>query len=162
VAASISAAQRRKVIALHGEGKGRNEIAKAAGVAAGTVTKIIKDEGLSFDRTHTEVATQARKSDMRARRAELAQLLLEDAHRLREQLWKPCTAFNFGGKDNTYAETHLEEPIFADKLKIVQAAGNAITKHIDLEKVDAEQGTVDAKSMLGQLADKLGVQKPDQ
>jgi IS30 family transposase len=130
--------ERRRVAELHAAGKTRNEIARAIGRAQSTVSKLAAEQGLTFDRSRTKAATAAKVVDAKARRADLAAALLEDAHRLRAQLWKPCKAFNFGGKDNTYAEVQLDEPTFADKLKLVQAAGVAIDKHARLAEMDAD------------------------
>lgn len=64
----------------------RNEIARRAGVGMATVTRYAEKHGRSFDRRHTEVAVQSRSLDFRARRVELANLLVEDAHRERQYL----------------------------------------------------------------------------
>jgi len=61
----------------------RNEIARRAEVAVATVTNYARKHGRSFDRRHTEVAVASRSLDVRARRVELANLLVEDAHRER-------------------------------------------------------------------------------
>jgi DNA-binding LacI/PurR family transcriptional regulator len=61
----------------------RNEIAKRAGVGPATVSRHAERAGRSFDRRHTEVAVASRSLDVRARRVELANLLVEDAHRER-------------------------------------------------------------------------------
>ena len=64
----------------------RNEISRRAEVAVATVTTYARKHGRSFDRRHTEVAVQSRSLDFRARRVELANLLVEDAHRERQYL----------------------------------------------------------------------------
>ncbi len=46
---AISDDQRAQVIHLHTQGLSRNEIARATGVSAGSVTNICRDAGLSFD-----------------------------------------------------------------------------------------------------------------
>lgn len=128
---------RGEIIRLHGEGLGRNEIARRVGCSLATVTKVCHAEGLTFDRSATKAAVEARKVDAAAMRAELQIGLLQDAKRLRLELWTPCTVFNFGGKDNTYEERELNAPPFADKLKLVQAVGVAITHSLRIADHDA-------------------------
>lgn len=146
----ISTAQRRQVLALHADGQGRNEIARTVGIALGSVTKIVSEAGLNFDRTATVAATAAAKADARARRAELGRLLLEDAHRLREQVWTPTTVFNFGGKDNTYEEHLMPKPPTGDLRNLMVIAATAIDKHLVLERHDASEPDA-AGSLLGAL-----------
>lgn len=151
----ITQAERDKIVALHAAGHTRNDIAKQTGRAAGSITKIVTDLGLSFDRSATKAATEAKVADGRARRAALMLDLLADAARLRAQLFAPCVVHAFGGKENTYAEHELNEPTFADKRNIVQAVSTAISTSLRLDQHDADSGADDAKSMLGALAEGL-------
>jgi len=119
-------------------GHTRNDIARRHQRSAGTVTSIAQAEGLSFDRSATKDACEAKRVDNAARRAALVSGLLDDAERLRGQLFAPTKAFNFGGKENTYAEVELDEPTFADKRHIAGAVRMLLTTSIDLERVDAQ------------------------
>lgn len=157
----ISDDDKARILALHAEGKSRNEIARLTGRAAATVTKTVHAAGLTFDRTATESATAAKKADAAALRAQLELDYLEDAQRLRKQLWEPCIAFNFGGKDNTYAETSLNEPVFADKLKIMQASTTASNAALRIEQARAEGGVTEARSLVGDLAKYFGLRPPE-
>ncbi|MBM0275337.1 helix-turn-helix domain-containing protein [Micromonospora tarensis] len=141
---------------LHAQDLSRNEIGRRIRRSGKTVSEIAAELGLTFDRSGTRAATEARKDDARAKRARLSVALLDDAERLRQQLWKEAKAFNFGGKDNTYNEVTLDEPTFADKLKIMQATGIAVDKAVRLDEYDADPGIDAAKSMLGALAAGLG------
>ena len=136
---------------LAADGWGRNRIAREVGLSGSTVSGIIRDAGASFARTATAEATEAARVDAAARRAELSLALLEDAHRLRAQLWQPCTVGAFGGRDNVWTETRLDEPTFADKRAILAAVGNAVRDHVKLEQVDADGGAAEAGSMLADL-----------
>ena len=156
----ISDTVRQQILDLHAFGNSRNAIAKEAGVAWSTVTKVCKAAGLNFDRNPTRAAVAAHAIDAKARRAELKELLLEDAHRLRKQLWEPARLVNFGGKDNTLAETTLTEPLFADKKNILSAVGIAVDKVEKLEKLDNDGGVQDAESMIQKLIDGIGI--PDE
>jgi ParB-like chromosome segregation protein Spo0J len=138
---------REQVRRLHAEGLGRNDIARAIGRSPSTVSKIAAALGLTFDRTATAVATEARKADARAMRAEIALGLLEDVVRLRGQLFKSCTVFNFGGKDNTFEQALIDEPTFADKRNILTAIGTAVDRAMKLDaydKIDETLSGIDA------------------
>lgn len=159
---SITGQQREEIIGWIREGLSRNEIAKRAGRSGSTISGIAKAEGLEFgNRTQVAAATQARQVDLRARRAEVMAILLEDAMRLRAQMWQPCTLHAFGGKDNSHNSVDLPEPVFADKLKLMQATASALGRHIDLATHDAEVGADNAKSLLTELGRALGVHGPE-
>lgn len=147
---------RRQVAELHAQGFARNEIARRIRRSPSTVSKLADELGLDFDRAATKAATRAKVADAKARRAALSVLLIEDAHRLRKQLWQPCTLVKIGGKDNVATEHPLQQPLFEDKLKIMQACGIAVDKHARLVELDADQGAEDGKAMLTGLAEALG------
>lgn len=136
--------------------QGPTAVQKNLGIPKATVTKWAKAGGIPTVHTaRTREATEARSVDLKARRQELTSLLLEDAHKLRTQLWSPAKVINFGGKDNTLAETTLDEPLFVDKKNIMAAVGIAIDRVVKLEAVDSDNGTAGAKSMLERLAEQL-------
>lgn len=147
---------------LHASGASRNAIAKELGRSSSTVSAAAAKLGLSFDRTATATATAAaaaaKVADAKSRRAALVLDLLDDAERLRQQLWEPTTLHSFGGKDHTYASKRLTEPTFADKRSIMRAVSTAVTASTRLELHDAaDEGTAGAKSMLLELASALNV-----
>lgn len=155
---------RNQIVRLHAQGLSRNAIARAIGRSGRTVSRIAAelDPPLTFERgEQVQAATQAKVIDAKARRAQLALDLLDDAERLRLQLFAPTKAFNFGGKDNSYNETLLEEPTFTDKLKIVQAAATAIGKAIDIDKYDAGTGLDGVVSLLDRVAAGLAAKYGD-
>ncbi len=133
--------ERAEIIRLHGEGKGRNEIARLTRRSQRTVSLICQEEGLTFDVTMTEEATRHRVAQLADRRAMLAEALQDDAERLTEQLWRPAKVFNIGGKDNTYAEHDVDEPPADAKKNLMASAGIAIEKSLKLvppEREDTE------------------------
>lgn len=152
--------KRQQVIKLHAAGHTRNQIAKQTGIAPATVTKICQQENLTFNRDHTRAAVAAKQIDAKARRAELRELLLEDAHKLRQQLWAPTRLLNFGGKDNTLNETLLDEPLFVDKKNILSAVGIAVDRVVKLDALDNDNGIADAQSMIQKLIEGIGI--PDE
>lgn len=146
----LTDADRRRVAKLHAKGLNRNAIAREIGRAQSTVSKIARELGLSFDRSRTTAATQARQVDAKHRRAELADLALDDAHEMRRR------ALALPPDDGRNARD------------FAQAYGVFIDRHIRLAEMDADNGTEHAKSMLGALADgfaaaykHLGAPPPD-
>ncbi|TDD25001.1 helix-turn-helix domain-containing protein [Actinomadura sp. KC06] len=142
---------RDQVRALHAQGLNRNAIAREIGRAQSTVSKIAAELGLNFDRSRTREATKAKVADAKARRAQLASDLLDDAAELRKQLWQPCTLVKIGGKDNVATEHPLGQPLFEDQLKIVQATGLAAERHARLVELDRDDGNSEVASLLGNL-----------
>lgn len=142
---------RAEIIRLHGEGLGRNEIARRTGRAQRTVSVICAEEGLVFDTSMTEDATRARVAQLAALRADAAVDLLLDALKLTQQMWEPATIYNFGGKDNTYREKQVGQPPAIDKKALMTAAGIAFEKSLKLVPPADDAGASDARSMLGQL-----------
>jgi hypothetical protein len=134
----VTEEERAEIIRLHGEGKGRNEIARLTRRSQRTVSVICAEEGLIFDVTMTEEATRHRVAQLAERRAILAEELQGDAERLTEQMWQPTTVFNFGGKDNTYAEKKFSEPPPAEKRNLMAAANLAIEKSLKLVPPERE------------------------
>ncbi|MCI2424110.1 helix-turn-helix domain-containing protein [Saccharopolyspora sp. K220] len=60
---------------LHAQGKTRNDIAREIGRSPSTVSRLAHAAGLSFDRSKTAAATQAKQRDNAARRADLVRRL---------------------------------------------------------------------------------------
>ena len=138
-------------------GRPISEMATAVDRHKSSVKRRLDKLGIHGDRTQTAAATQAKVIDARARRVALEVTLLEDAERLRSQIWAPTVAFNFGGKDNTYNEVHLPEPTHADKLKLMQAAGIGIDRSLKISDHDADAGVTEAIGTLDQIAEALAL-----
>lgn len=151
----ITEEDRRRVRALHAAGRNRNQIAKEIGRSGSTVSKIAAELGLSFDRDAVKAATEARVADAKARRAELMHALLDDAEKLRRQLFSPTVIHSFGGKDNTYASRDVPQPLFRDQRDIMQSVSTAITASLRIDDHDTDTGTEGAQSMVGSLFDAL-------
>lgn len=152
----ITDGERDRIRHLHAAGTTRNDIARDLGRSPATVSKVCVELGLTFDRTAVAAATEARKADAASRRASLELDLLDDAARLRKQLWKPARYIDHGGKDFDRVEWTQDEPTAVDKLKLMQAVGVAIDRSLKLAEHDSDQGVDQAKSMLGDLMTQLG------
>ena len=129
--------EQERILELYAQGMSRNAISREIGRSSKLVSRVVNEAGGSFSRASTAKATEAKVLDAAAKRAALENLLLEDAAKLRDRLWKDCLVFNFGGKDNTYAEALLDEPTYTDKLKIIQSVSTAIQTSLRLSEHDA-------------------------
>lgn len=130
--------ERARVAELHAAGLSRNAIAAELGRPWSTVTKIARQLGLSFDRSQTRAAVEARKVDLAAMRADLAHLALVKAKGFLDALDQPFLAFNFGGKDNTYEEHLLDRPPTGDIRNLMTAFGIATQRSLELTKFDVD------------------------
>lgn len=157
MAEPITDAERRRIRELHSDGHGCNAIARELGRSPGAISKAAKDLGLSFDRAATATAAAATLATAKAKRAALMHGLLEDAERLRRQLFAPTTLHSFGGKDHTYETAEIPEPLFVDKRNIMQSVSTAVTASVRLAEHDAGSDSEGGKSMLGALAAGLRV-----
>lgn len=158
----ITDEQRDLAISMARTGKGRNEIARVTGISAGSVSKLVHEAGLSFDRAATEVAVKSRKIELAERRAQLELDYLEDAQRLRRLIWTRTTyreLGSFGGGDtakySAFVEYEQDTPTPSDQLKLMQASTAARKASQDIADAASDQGTEAAKSMLATLGETL-------
>ncbi|MER7070957.1 hypothetical protein [Terrabacter sp. NPDC000476] len=141
---------------LAANGRSVRDIAAEIGTTKSTIDRRLRHLGIVLDRSATEAATRANTTDAKSRRMRLHLALLDDAEKLRQQMWEPAVVFNFGGKDNTYEERTLDKPPFADQLKIMQATGIAIDRSLKLDLHDAG-GSQAVIGLLQQTAAALGI-----
>lgn len=139
-------------------GQTRNQIARDNNVSGSTVTKIAKAleahgdlDSAPFDRTQTKQATASKLTDLAARRAELGQLLLEDAFLLRVRMWSKQKALVLanvkgGGQRVEIVERDTEAGEFRNYMTSI---GIAVDKMRVL--VDSDEGTAKAVSLLERL-----------
>jgi hypothetical protein len=134
----VSEHTRERILLLHEKGLTRGEIEKIVDVSGATITAIVKADGRSFDTSKTEVMVQKRSTDLANLRARIAFRMAEKADELISDLDKPFTAFNFGGKDNTYEEHQLERPPDGAIRNLMQSASIAVQRSMDLTKFDTD------------------------
>lgn len=141
---TFGAKDRARLAELHAEGLSLNECARRLGWSPSTISVHSVKMDLSWDRALTREATEARVIDLAAVRARLAEKFAEAAEHLLDQIYEPALVFNFGGKDNTYEEHKLPKPPVQDIRGLVQAAGTASTKSMELSKFTASAGDTGA------------------
>lgn len=139
--------------------KGRNAIARDHDVSPDTVSNIADAAGIldAFARTNTENATRARQSDLAARRAVIAEMLLDDIQRLRDRAWEPyeiVTSSQQGAEITT-----LALPPLRDTQAAYTSIAVALDKHLALVRHDGDTGSdlESARSLLGDLGRALGL-----
>lgn len=91
---------------------------------------------------------------MEERRTQLAELLLGDAERMREQLWEPSLHQGFYGKDGELRELHRDQPTFSEQHSIVTSV-NGLLKAANY----CVDGTTSAKTinLIIETAGQLGL-----
>jgi hypothetical protein len=140
---------------FNGEGVGRNESARRIGVSVTAVYRQSQKLGLHWDRTRTSKAVAAIQEDTKARRADLMAGLMDDAERMRVQLFEPYTAYAFGGRDGKFNSEELPEMPPAEKRALMSAIGTAVDKSLRLAEFDSENNLDKAKAVLGGLGKAL-------
>lgn len=134
--APLTPEQREAVLAAARSGASRNEVARQTGVSPASVTRICIAAGVSFDRTATAIAVQARVIDQKAARVNLAGNLLDDIAEARVRLHRTT-----------------EPRDFFDLARAVAVLTNAHVRIIAVDDVDP--GLEQAKSLLSGIADGL-------
>lgn len=158
----LTADERAELLELMGQGLTRNEVAKRSGRSASTVTRVAREVGHDFTAAQSaktqaklEAAHAARSAYSAERRAAIAARLTEEAELLLEQLHQPHRAFNFGGRDNTFAEATLDEPPVDAKRALVQSAEIALRTVLNIDKHDNRASEGGAE--IDQWLDHMGV-----
>lgn len=117
-----------------------SQIAAAHHVAKSTVSKLAADFGLSFERSRTKNATEAKRADNAAMRAQIVERLYRRATQWLDQMDEPFLVFSFGGRDNTYNEHLLDAPPTGDIRNLMTSVGIAVQRAAELERFDADAG----------------------
>lgn len=139
---AISEDQKAEVLALHAEGLARNEIARRVQISAGSVTNICRDAGLTFDRSETKQATEARQVDLAAGRIRLAEKMLAASEDMLDRIDDEYLVYNFGGKENDYNEHLLESAPVEVRRNIITTAGitfDKLTRIVEKSDTGLEQ-----------------------
>lgn len=153
----LTDAETAKILELVNAGGSCRGIAAEVGRSYSTVGKVAKAHGLHFARPGLAAATAAKQLDNAARRAILEAGMLDDAIRLRAQMFAPTVIHNFGGRDNTYAAEYIFEPTIQGKRDLAQAIRTLTDGAANLAKVDNGSDLDGALGLLGSLAKAFGL-----
>lgn len=147
----ITEKDRDQVRALHAEGMSRNDIARKLERSPATVSKLANAMGLSFDRApEVAAATTARKADLAARRAAMAETLQDVAEREIAKMVQPHLYWEWGGKDHKYDERWQPEPTPADRRTMMATASAALDRSLKLVP-PKDDGAAESRSVIGDL-----------
>lgn len=155
---SLPAETRAAIIAdIEARDLGRNAIARKHGVGLGTVSDIARNAGIhdAFDRRQTARATADRQADLRSRRAQLAEDLLDDAERIRDRFFDPYTSALTTREGVEVVD--LLEPDAASLRNLTTSLAVVLDKHLALERHDQDGGMSEVGSMLDGLLEKFGI-----
>ena len=113
------------------EGDSCSQIARDFGRSKGTVSKIAKDRGLSFERSQTKHATEARRADHAAELVEIQTTLLAETKLAFAELHAPATLYHWG--DGKFMQAEITAPDFKAKRDIMWRAGSAIRNFLEID-----------------------------
>ncbi|MDT0306116.1 helix-turn-helix domain-containing protein [Streptomyces sp. DSM 44917] len=153
----VTDADREAVRRLHAAGHGRNEIARRLKRSPRTISDIADALGLTFDRSATAVATEARKIDAKARRV----ALVHRAYTRAEKLYARLEADEAGGylftatTVNGIETERLNHVPGHEEKALATAIGQHLTHAAKLEAIDGNTGEQQARDLVSQLFDGL-------
>lgn len=131
--------EKAKALELYVE-HGAAEASRMTGITAGTLRQWAHRSGVTVTRAEqTRAAVEAAVLTREARRAQMADKLLEDAERLRQQLWSPAKVHHWGttserSRDGTtvtsteFMEHTIDQPVYSDQRQIMTAMAIAVDK----------------------------------
>lgn len=149
--------QKEKMVELHGQGFSLHQIAKELDKSKGTIWRHANRMGLSFDRSQTAEATKARQEDLKAKRVELEENLINDAITLREDLYREFEIYAFDVKNGQFAFDVLEELPPREKAEVTKAIMTLINSANKLAEVGGGSSEDDSRSMLAQTLSGLKI-----
>lgn len=154
--APVTEAEKMKIRTLHGQGWSAGRIAKELGRPRTTVTTIAAKMGMFFDHAQTANATRAAAIDMKARRARIAERLLNESEELLDDLKRPYVDHVFTVKGE-YVQ-HAAMPTPQDKAHLTRSAANLMGEHRRMAEFDSDTGGLNAvdawlRGMLGETAE---------
>lgn len=161
--APIPADKRAAILADIKAGGTCRGIANTHHVSPDTVRRIAAEAGIKnpFERAQTKRATEARRADNAARRAELAARLLDVVDDLIAQMGGEYLVHSFGGRDNSFNTATLPRPPAGDLRNLMTAVGIAVDKHLALEKHETGADAEHAASLLTAMLDGLRAKHGD-
>lgn len=143
--------QRNEALKLY-ETEGPSAASKTLEIPKSTIRNWARAEGVStVPAQKTHAATQARATDLKARRTEISADLLDRYTFVMEKLTEQTQTVSAGSVVTT------EQPTPEALQRLVTTAGILLDKHLALIKHDADNGAAEARSMLDALRTQLGM-----
>jgi hypothetical protein len=133
--------EREQIRALHARGESLSAIAKNLGRSKSTIAHHCKLLHLSFDRSATKEATEAKVADTKAKRAATSQRFLDKANEFMDKMEGSFLVFNFGGKENSYNEHLLDGPPTGDLRNLMESSAKAFGQHLAQERHDSDDSS---------------------
>ena len=160
----LSDEQRQQILDLHAAGNTRNDIAREVGRSGSTVTKVVHDAGLTFDRTDTEAATKARRADLAERRTQALDREMQILEAAQEHVLEVVVSKSRKHKRIIKAAMGADQVTELDFLPADDARNlaNARSSSVGIiaKLTDNDAGAEAAKSILVGLAEAIGVTGP--
>jgi AraC-like DNA-binding protein len=129
----LSDAVRARIIALAEQELSVRQIAAEVGCSTGSVSTVCRLAGVQLDRSRTRVATQARTAQVAARRAELADELLDLAHGELLRLRRPHTEYwPVGGQQPTLLSVAMPEPPPRARKDLISGSMALLDRHLKM------------------------------
>ena len=122
---------RAEVLDLYDRGLNRTQIARATGIDDAELTKLLREEGLVLDVTRVKARNKGRLEEAAEQRSRIMRKMMNASESLLSQMDAPTRVFNFGGRDNTFAEVELDAPPIADKLRLISEAARGEAGRVD-------------------------------
>jgi DNA-binding Lrp family transcriptional regulator len=135
----VDSKTRARVEALGRAGQmSRNAIAKDVGISPSTVTRICREATppITFDRSATAVAVEARQLDLKAERARISARLIAEIDGLFDKMHAPHVVV--GWYEGSASEHVLDQPTSGDVKNYATTLGILLDKHLALVKHDSD------------------------
>jgi putative ribosome biogenesis GTPase RsgA len=146
------------VLALHAQGVTRNDINRQTGYSTAWISNVVRDAGLTFARgDRVKAATEAKTADNKARRAKLVGRMYDRAETLLNRLEAPTFDALVPTGPGIQSARELNFVPAGEERNLATSIAVYLDKAMLLEKVDAVPERSEAQSMLGRLAEQLGV-----
>jgi hypothetical protein len=151
---SYSEKQKADALKLYVE-YGPAEAGRRTSIPRGTISQWARRQGLVTVRSvNARAGSEAAKVSLIQRKQALAEKLMGDVERLREQLWQPAKVHDFT-KDGEFVTGELEEPAFGDKRQIMTSLGIAVDKIQLLTGAPTSRSEIVEASRLDQEIERL-------
>ncbi|MFI0939154.1 hypothetical protein [Streptomyces sp. NPDC021020] len=155
MARAFSREDEERLRQLHADGVSRNDIARQMEWSVGTITNHATRLGLSFDRSATRAATDARQVDLRDRRQRIEIQLYDLAERNIRRAQERYLLTGFDQLGALVAET-IPQPPARETKDFTLAASSALTTAVKLAQVDGgDAGREQAAGFLQGLSDAM-------